>query len=160
MCFFRPARVSDRAIARRPDRLCIFPDRSRLVIGRAGFPTPCPFRQFATRSDANVRDLDALQARGRDYKLTHLLHLPMYGGFYLMDDTPTAVNWSAAAMFVQFLLDDQNKPPTRAPFLDYVRLALAERQGDSSSAFDRTMGRRVEDLEPLFRTWLEKVAGY
>lgn len=114
---------------------------------------------FAVRTTEHLRDIDALQALGRDFRLTHLLHLPMYGGFYLMDDTPTAVNWSAAAMFVQFLLDPANKPATRDPFLDYVRLALRERKG-SSSSFDQTLGRRVEDIEAPFRTWLEKQAGF
>ncbi|MGE3174987.1 MAG: hypothetical protein AB7O97_20330 [Planctomycetota bacterium] len=115
---------------------------------------------FAAPGPPRAQDLQALQALGRDYRLTHLLHLPMYGGFYLMDDTPTAINWSAAAMFVQFLLQSDNIPDTRAPFLAYVRAALRERQGDSSSLFDATMGRRVEDLEQPFRKWLEKQAGY
>lgn len=106
-----------------------------------------------------MQDMQALQALARDYRLTHLLHLPMYGGFYLMDDTATAIHWSAAAMFVQFLLREDNSPPTRAAFLAYVRAALGERKGDSSSLFDEQLGRRVEDFEQPFRTWLEKVAG-
>lgn len=115
---------------------------------------------FADTVAAPARDLQALQALGREYRLTHLLHMPMYGGFYLLDDTPTAVNWSAATMFVQYLLDPANKPPTREPFLLFVRQALGEHKGDSSSAFDAAMGRTVEQLDPPFRAWLEKQAGF
>lgn len=119
--------------------------------GSAGFAAPGPLR---------LQDLQALQALGRDYKLTHLLHLPMYGGFYLLDDTGTAINWNAAAMLVTWLLDENNAPATRTPFLQFVRMALGERIGDSSSLFDRTMGRPIEQLEEPWRKWLEKAAGF
>jgi hypothetical protein len=105
------------------------------------------------------QDLQALQALARNYRLTHLLHLPMYGGFYLADDTATAINWSAAASLVQFLLDDRNQPATRARFLGYARSALLDRKGDSSSLFDDAMGETVESLEPSFRAWMQKTAG-
>jgi hypothetical protein len=115
---------------------------------------------FAVAGEPRALDLQALQALSRDYQLTHLLHLPMYGGFYLMDDTPTAINWSAAATFVQFLLRPDNSPDTRAPFLSFVRASLGERKGDSSTLFDSVMGRRVETFEAPFRRWLEKLAGH
>jgi hypothetical protein len=115
---------------------------------------------FAAPGKARAQDLQALQALGRTYRLTHLLHLPMYSGFYLMDDAATAINWSAAAMFVAWLLAEDNDPPTRTPFLLFVTKALAERKGDSSSAFDQCMGRRVETLEEPWLAWLGKQAGY
>jgi hypothetical protein len=114
---------------------------------------------FAAAGPPRALDLQAMQALSRDYRLTHLLHLPMYGGFYLMDDTPTAINWSAAATFVQFLLRPDNVPDTRSPFLSYVRAALGERKGDSSSLFDAAMGRRIDSFDEPFRRWLEKAAG-
>ena len=117
--------------------------------GDPGYAEPGPLRP---------EDRTALEALERDYRLTHLLHLPMYGGFYLMDDAPTNVNWSAATMFVQYLLDSSNQPATRAAFFSYVHSALAERKGDSSSLFDRAMGQRIEDFEQPFRVWLRKVA--
>lgn len=123
----------------------------RALGGRPGFAGP---------STASVRDLDALHALGREIRLTHLLQLPMYGGFYLADNTPTAIHWSAAAMFVQFLLDPDNKPPTRAALLDYAQQALGERRSAGSSAFDKAMGRRIETLEGPFRAWLEQQAGF
>ncbi|MBL8734295.1 MAG: hypothetical protein JNN13_18105 [Planctomycetes bacterium] len=114
---------------------------------------------FARPGDLRAQDLQALTALSRGYRLTHLLHLPMYGSFYLTDDNNTAVNWSAATMFVAWLLEPDNSPATRAPFLRFVRQALAEKKGDSSSAFDGAMGRRVEELEAPWREWLAKKAG-
>ena len=118
--------------------------------GPAGFAEPGPLR---------AQDLQALAALGRSYRLTHLLHLPMYGSFYLTDDTATAVNWSAATMFTAWLLDPDNQPATRPDFIAFVRAALGERKGDSSSLFDRVMGKRIEEFEAPWRTWLEKTAG-
>ena len=121
----------------------------QVFAGEPGYATPGPLKP---------EDRKALEALERDYRLTHLLHLPMYGGFYLMNDAPTNVNWSAATMFVQYLLDDNNQPATRQAFFAYAHSALAERKGDSSSLFDRAMGRPVEEFEKPFRAWLRKVA--
>jgi hypothetical protein len=115
---------------------------------------------FAAPGELRAQDLQALQALGRGYRITHLLRLPMYGGFYLMDDTATAVNWSAAAMFVAWLLEPDNTPKTRERFLVFIRQALRERKGDSSSAFDQAMGAKVEELDEPWRAWLAKKAGY
>jgi len=119
--------------------------------GPAGYAAPGPLR---------AQDLQALQALGRGFRIAQLLHLPMYSGFYLMDDTPTAINWSASTMFVAWLLETGNTPRTREPFLKFVVEALRDRKGDSSSAFDKAMGRRIEDLEEPWMKWLAKKAGY
>lgn len=105
-------------------------------------------------------DLQALQALGRSFRLTHLQHLPMYASYYLLDDAATAINWNAAVTFATFLLDPANDPPTRATFLDYVRQSLGERKGDSTTLFDSVMGRKIETFEEPLRVWLEKRAGY
>jgi hypothetical protein len=114
---------------------------------------------FAVSGPPRSLTVHALTALGREQRLAHLLHAPMYGGFYLADDTATAANWSAATMFVQWLLEPANQPATREPFLRFVRKALGDRQGDSSSAFDKAIGRRVEDLEGPWRAWLATIAG-
>lgn len=119
--------------------------------GPPGYAAPGPLR---------AQDLQALQALGRTLRITQLIHLPMYSGFYLMDDTPTTIHWAAATMFVAWLLDPDNVPATREPFLRFVVAALRERQGDSSSAFDKAMGRRIEELEEPWTKWLAKQAGY
>lgn len=105
-------------------------------------------------------DIQALQAMARDFRLTHLIHLPMYASFYLEDSRETHVNWGAATMFASYLLDESNKPPTRDAFFEYVRQALGEQKGDSSSVFDRALGRPIEDFEKPWRAWLEKQAGF
>lgn len=115
---------------------------------------------FAAPAEPRREDLQALTALGRDYRLTHLLQLPMYGSFYLTDDTATAVNWSAATMFVTWLLQPDNDPPTRAKFLGYVRDALGAKKGAGSSLFDDAMGCRIEDLDEPWRRWLAARAGY
>ncbi len=117
--------------------------------GEPGAAAPAPPR---------AADLQALQALSREARLGSLLHLAMYSGFYLMDDTPTAANWATATMLVAYLLDEDEKPSLREPFFAYVRQALVGRKGDSSSAFDQAFGRRAEALEEPFRVWLAKQA--
>ena len=112
---------------------------------------------FAAPATPRRQDLRARTALFRDYRLTHLLRLPMYGAFYLLDDTATAVNWSAATMFTTWLLQPDNDPPTRERFCAFVRAALAERR-DGSSLFDDVMGTRVEDLDAPWRRWLADLA--
>jgi hypothetical protein len=109
---------------------------------------------FAAPGQPSGRWQHARIALGRTRELTHLLQLPMYEGFFVTDDTETAQNWSACSMFVAWLLEPDNQPATRGPFLEYVREALGAGKGHSSSAFDRSMGRRVEALDRPFREWL------
>ena len=120
-----------------------------LMQGDAGFAAPAPKRHL---------DLHALTALNRGYRLTHPVHLPMYASFYLTDDTATATNWAGAAMFTTWLLDESAKPNRRPEFLRYIRAALADRQGDSSSAFDKIMGQRIEEFDEPWRAWLDEVS--
>lgn len=118
--------------------------------GDPGFAAPGPLR---------AQDLQAMLALGRSCRIQQMVHLPMYSGFYLVDDAPTAIHWSASTMFVAWLLDPDNQPDTRETFLEFVREALGRKKGDSSSLFDRIMGRRIEDLDAPWREWLAKKAG-
>lgn len=113
---------------------------------------------FAKAGKPQKQNLAALRALGRNYRLTHLIHLPMYGSFYLTDDMATSINWNAASMFVTWLLDDSKQDKTRANFLNYIRRVLIDRQGDSSSAFDRIMGKPIERFEEPWHKWLNKLA--
>ena len=122
----------------------------RTMQGSAGFAAP---------GAAAPGDLVALRALGRGYKLTHLLHLPMYASFYLTQATNTETNWAAAEMFVTWLLDDAAGHDLRDPFLQYVAAALRDRKGDSSSAFDRIVGTPIERLEEPWLDWLNELAG-
>ncbi|MCK5941839.1 MAG: hypothetical protein KAI24_07735 [Planctomycetes bacterium] len=138
------------------DRVCAWLEvglgmhMEKVMQGDAGFARPDAPKKL---------DLVALRALGRGYRLTHLVHLPMYASFYLTDDSSTATNWAAATMFVTWLLDKDNGQQTRDAFLTYVRAALKDRQGDSSTTFDRIMGRPIEQFDEPWRTWLNQVAG-
>ena len=113
---------------------------------------------FAEPGEVRTQDLHAAQTMTREVDLARLLHQPMYGGYYLLDDAPTQTLWSTAAMFTQFLLREDNLPDTRVRFLAYVRSALGDKRGDSSTLFDKDMGKRIEEFEAPFRAWLQKVA--
>ncbi|MFN3242000.1 MAG: hypothetical protein ACE37K_10845 [Planctomycetota bacterium] len=113
---------------------------------------------FATPGAPQKLDLVALRALGRGYRLTHLVHLPMYASFYLTDDTSTATNWAAATMFVTWLLDPKNPQQTRSAFFAYTRAALRDRMGDSSTAFDRIMGKPIEQFDAPWHAWLNQLA--
>jgi len=114
---------------------------------------------YAGPGQATGKDLLALQALGRDLTLTQLLLQPMYGGYYLGQDTQSTMRWSAATMFVEYLLASEQPPAVRENFLTYAQLALGERRGDSSSSFAKVMGQRIEQFEPEFTRWLAKLAG-
>jgi hypothetical protein len=63
-------------------------------------------------------------------------------------------------MFTAWLLDDtKKKDKTRPAFLNYIRTVLADRHGDSSTTFDRVMGKPIEQFDEPWRVWLNKVAG-
>ena len=148
--------IGDANLQNSRDRVCAWLEvglgmhMQRVMQGEAGFAAP-----GAPRGD----DLTALRALGRGYRLTHLVHLPMYGGFYLTDNTATQTNWAAATMLTAWLLDADNPLGTRPRFLDYVRASLGDRLGDSSTAFDRHMGTPIERLEEPWLDWLNQTAG-
>ena len=113
---------------------------------------------FATAFPQPWLTLSALQAENRACKLVNLLHMPMYSGFYQLDNAETDNWWHMAAMFTRFLLDPAT-PAQRTAFFTFARKSLSERKGDSSSAFDAAMGKRVEELDAPFRAWVRKLAG-
>jgi hypothetical protein len=83
-----------------------------------------------------------------------MLHEPMFGGYYLTDDSRTQTNWAVASMFAHWLMQADNVPPTRDRFLAYVRIALGEKRGDSSTAWDGAMKQRITEFAMPFREWL------
>src|SRR5690606_19554661 len=98
-------------------------------------------------------DLD-LAANYREYGLENLIHLSLREHFYGGARGGPAVHWSTAQLFVHFLMDEGVDPAHRGRFLAFLRAALGEGKGDSSSAFDAAFGFEIERLEAPFRTWL------
>ena len=91
----------------------------------------------------------------RRYDLPNLLHLGITPHFYGGLAGDPAVHWASAQCFVTFLLDPNAKPPRRDALIGWMRRALVDGQGDSSSAFDDAFGAKIETLEEPFRTWLD-----
>jgi hypothetical protein len=125
------------------------------------------FRGPAGRGEVGDPVLDpglvVLNVRGRRYSLPNLLHLTLRDHFYTggslhesIGRTRNDVHWASVQSFVHFLMDDKANPGMAARLLDFLRAALGNAKGDSSRAFDRAMGRPVEDFEQPFRDWLDK----
>jgi hypothetical protein len=87
-----------------------------------------------------------------------MLNEPMFGGYYLTDDSRTQANWAVASMFAHWLMQADNVPATRERFLAYVRVALGERRGNSSTAWDSAMKQRITEFGTPFREWLQQRA--
>ncbi|GAB4148841.1 MAG: hypothetical protein Fur0037_17140 [Planctomycetota bacterium] len=155
-CILYHAMAGNPRMAHERDRLCPWLEiglgmlAESVMKGPPGRAEPGPPRR---------QNVLAMQALGRSHELGNLTHLPLYEGFYQTDDTASAVAWSESAMFVAFLLDPSNDPPTRERFLDFARQAIGERKGDSSTLFDRALGRRIEEFEKPFADWLSRKAG-
>ena len=52
-----------------------------------------------------------------------------------------------------------NKVLAGNEILKYIRRVLIDRQGDSSTTFDRVMGKPIEQFDEPWRAWLNKLAG-
>ncbi|HEX5051251.1 MAG TPA: hypothetical protein VFZ65_05730 [Planctomycetota bacterium] len=69
------------------------------------------------------------------------------------DDTP--FDQASAHLFVAYLLDPDRQPKLREGFLEFLFEALRTGKGESSSALDKLIGRKVETLEQPWRAWIE-----
>lgn len=157
------------ALARRADpgnqqnRFCDW-----LELGIGEWADSC-FRGPAGQAEPGLPDKNREQAAlailGDRYSLKNMLHLTLRDHFYSTGSlrrsgrTDARVHWAAAHMFTAFLLDEEANPGIRPKLLEYLRLALAEGKGDSSSAFDDAIGRRIEEFEKPWAEWLQARAG-
>ncbi|MBK8979025.1 MAG: hypothetical protein IPM29_24275 [Planctomycetes bacterium] len=115
-------------------------------LAAAGAPQPDPAELLLARA-------------ARSYGLENLVHLSVREHFYgaLLGSRrigDTTVHWASVHAFVQFLLDPRRTPNQRAEFLAWLRAALADGKGDSSSAVDEAFGQPIERLEEPFDRWL------
>ena len=102
----------------------------------------------ARRDDLRV-DL-SLRAR-RLWGIEDLIHLNLRDHFYDALNERTPLYWADVHMLVTFLLADETMRPR---FLEFVRQALAEGKGNSSSRLDKILGRRIEELQEPWMIWL------
>ena len=103
---------------------------------------------------ARAQNLWAAQAITREIDLVRLMHQPMFGGFYLLDDAATQGNWALATTFTLWALRSDTTPPVRDRFLAYIRSALGNRRSESTTAFERAMGKKAQEFATPFREWL------
>jgi hypothetical protein len=91
---------------------------------------------------------------GNRLRLPNLLGL-RYDMFHnISDETP--VYWAQVHTFVHFLMADSQHRPA---LLRFLRLALAEGKGSSSSLFDKVFEQKIERLERPWLEWLEQQTG-
>lgn len=65
------------------------------------------------------------------------------------------LDWASAHLFVAYLVDEDRSTALREAFLQFLTMALRDGKGESSSGFDRLLGRKVETLEAPWRQWIE-----
>ncbi len=95
----------------------------------------------------------------RKYKLPNLLHLSIRDHFYgAAFHNRQGVHWDSVHTFTAFLMDERVDPKNRDRLLRYLYLALRKGKGDSSQAFDKAMGQKIESFEKPWRNWLIKHA--
>jgi hypothetical protein len=98
----------------------------------------------------------ALAQSFRTYRLTTLTRLNLRDHFYGSFGNSEGVHWASTHAFAQFLLDPAVDKERPGRFLAYLRTALRDAQGDSSSTFDRVFGLEIETLEGPFLSWLAR----
>lgn len=108
----------------------------------------------------------ALALGGRRYSLKNMLHLNIRDHFYSTGSLRRTSrtmraesHWAAVHLFVAFMLDEKANPGARAKLMDFMHIALRDGKGDSSSAFDKAVGERIEKFEKPWREWLEVRSG-
>jgi hypothetical protein len=94
----------------------------------------------------------------RRYALPLLLQRNVDDNYYDSVTDYKAMDWAYAEAFVAFLMQD-TPPNGRADrLLHYAFMALRDKRGDSSSTFDKAFGKRIEELEKPFASWLREHA--
>ena len=111
-----------------------------------------PGRAQSAATTAFPRERARLVTQKKRYELKHLLHRHVRDSFYAAVAETTPIDWAYAHAFVTFLMQGDD---TRPRLLDYLRQVLREAKSDSSSTFDRVMGRRIQDFEQPFAEWLQ-----
>ncbi|MCB9881791.1 MAG: hypothetical protein H6834_08385 [Planctomycetes bacterium] len=113
----------------------------------------------ARPTSASISPSDAkMVLEQRRYELKHILHRYVRDSYYAAVTRFNQLDWTYAQLFVTFLMDETKPDATRADFLQYMVLAMREKRGDSSRAFDVAMKRKIETLERPFEEWLRKYA--
>ena len=118
----------------------------RLFQGPPGHAEPQPWRMTLEEGRLVLAE--------RSYGLEILTHRQARQFFVTVADN-TPLDWASAHLFVAYLMDKDRQPALRDAFLQFLFEALRIGKGESSSAFDKELGRKVETLEQPWRHWIE-----
>jgi len=97
----------------------------------------------------------ALVTADPERRLVQLTHRSTRQLHYVVSDE-VATEWATVHLFVTFLLTSDSSNALAQGFLDYLRAAIRGAKGDSSSEFDRALGRKVETFEAPLREWVQQ----
>jgi hypothetical protein len=86
-------------------------------------------------------------------RLNRVIHLH-YELYYELSRM-TSIRWGATEALAHYLMSEKPDPKIRERFMDYLHRVFRKGLGDSSSAFDKAMGEKVESLQPKFMRWLQ-----
>jgi len=92
----------------------------------------------------------------RRYTLPLLLTRNVDDHYYDSVTDYKEMDWAYAQAFVAFLMSDTAPGGNAEKLMRYALAALREKKGDSSSAFDKAFGRRIETLDKPFETWMRE----
>lgn len=124
------ARFAEHCLAGPPGRLQ--PVDWRLPLPEAALVTADPERRLVNLTHRSTRQLH----------------------FTVTDEVAT--DWATVHLFVTYLLTSDSSNALAQGFLDYLRAAIRGAKGDSSSEFDRALGRKVETFEAPLRAWVQQ----
>ncbi len=92
----------------------------------------------------------------RRYTLPNLLARNVDDHYYDSVTDYKEMDWAYTEAFVAFLMSDTTAGGNAEKLMRYAMLALREKKGDSSSAFDKAFGQRIERLEKPFEAWMRE----
>ena len=92
----------------------------------------------------------------RRYTLPNLLGRNVDDNYYDSVTDYKDMDWAYTEAFVAFLMSDTTADGNADKLMRYAFMALREKKGDSSSAFDKAFEQRIEKLEKPFEAWLRE----
>ena len=86
-------------------------------------------------------------------RLNRVIHL--HYELYFEMSRRVAIRWGATETLVHYLMSTKPDPKIRERFLGYLHRVFRKGLGDSSTAFDKAMGEKIESMQPKFQRWLQ-----
>lgn len=113
--------------------------------GKPGFAVPLKAAKLDSLTASTM-----FRSRPRLKRVIHL-HYELY---FEMSDR-VAIRWGATETLVHYLMSRKPDPKMRERFFSYLHRVFRKGLGDSSTAFDKAMGKKVEAMQPSYLRWLQ-----